>query len=610
MSAQPDPVLAALKKIFGFAAFRANQESIVRAIIAGRDVFAVMPTGGGKSLCYQLPSHLMAGTCVVISPLISLMKDQVDGAKGTGLHAEFLNSAMDDTARRGVYHRLRAGELDLLYVSPERLAMDHFIAALRESKICLFAVDEAHCISEWGHDFRPDYLQLSQLVKAFKDVPVAAFTATATHRVQEDVIARLGLRRPHVTRASFDRPNLFYEVQTKGDLDRQLLKFIKAHADESGIVYRTTRKDVEATAAALKSGGIKALPYHAGLTPETRRKNQEAFNNDKVQVVVATIAFGMGIDKSNVRFVVHGDLPKNMEGYYQETGRAGRDGEAARCLLFFSRADIPKIRYFIDAIEDDTLRAAAAAQLSGMVRYATASACRRAQLLAYFGETYPHDNCQACDVCSGNVELIEATVEAQILMSAVARTGERFGANHVVDVVIGANTERIRSLGHDQIKTYGAGKDRGDKRAWLNIVDNLIAQQCLLVAGDRYPVLGLSDKGRDVLFGRATFKVLRRTEEPAAKVRVRKGRSAGTSEAAAPITDYDPDLFQKLREVRSALAFERGVPPYVVFSDRTLHEMARDLPTTPQALLEITGVGQKKLDLFGQKFLEAIRNYK
>ena len=594
---------AALRRVFGFGEFRPNQEGIVRAVLAGRDVFAVMPTGGGKSLCYQLPAHLLPGACVVVSPLISLMKDQVDAAVENGLAAEFFNSSLTGLERSEVMRRLMAGELDLLYVAPERFAMEGFLEQLSRARLCLFAVDEAHCISEWGHDFRPDYLTLSRIVKRFASVPVAAFTATATRRVQDDIIERLALRRPHTVRASFDRPNLFYQVVSKDGLNEQIFSFLRKRPGESGIVYRTTRDNVETTAAYLAQRGVKALPYHAGLGPEVRKANQEAFNRDEAEVVVATIAFGMGIDKSNVRFVLHGDLPKNMESYYQETGRSGRDGEPAHCVLFFGRGDIPKIRYFIDQMEDEAERSIAAGKLNGMVRFATANVCRRRTILKYFGEELEGENCGACDVCAGDVEKVDATTEAQMVLSAIVRTDQRFGAGHVVDVVCGADTQKVRDFNHDRIKTYGVGKGK-PKRFWRGIVDNLLAQQCLTLGDGRFPILKVTGAGLDVLFGRRGFEVLK-PREPERIARARRGKARGPAE---PI-EYDEGLFERLREVRRKLAAERDLPPYIVFSDRTLHEMARDLPRTPSQLLAVTGVGDKKLKLYGEQFLAEIRSH-
>ena len=594
----------ALSNVFGFHGFRDNQEDIVRAIVSGRDVFAVMPTGGGKSLCYQLPAYLLDGTCVVISPLISLMKDQVDAAKVNGLAAEFLNSSLGAAERTRVSRAMSAGKLDLLYVAPERFAAPGFLDVLKTVPISFFAVDEAHCISEWGHDFRPDYLSLSQIVAEFGDSPVAAFTATATPRVQDDIIARLTLRSPHITRASFNRPNLSYQVVPKGDVDDQILSFLSGRKDEAGIIYRTTRKSVEETACELVRNGVNARPYHAGLEDEVRKANQEAFNRDDVTVIVATVAFGMGIDKSNVRFVIHADLPKNMEGYYQETGRAGRDGEPAQCVLYYSRGDIPKIRYFINQMEDEDQRAGASSKLNDMVNFATVNVCRRRQILAYFGQTLAEDGCTGCDVCSGEVDRIDATREAQIVMSAIMRSGQRFGAVQITDIVTGAKTQRIRELKHDRLKTYGAGSDR-DKQYWRGIIDDLTAQGCVVRTDGEYPVLHLTAAGREVLFGRREFQVLRQREAP----KPARARRKQAKQIKQQITDFDRELFEQLRAVRRGLAQERNLAPFIIFSDRTLREMAHYTPTTPAEMRNITGVGDQKLLQYGGDFIEAIEAY-
>ncbi|RLC74603.1 MAG: DNA helicase RecQ [Chloroflexi bacterium] len=600
-------------RVFGFHKFRPNQEELVRALVSGRDAFAVMPTGGGKSLCYQLPAHLLAGTCVVISPLISLMKDQVDAANENGLRAEYLNSSLQNAQQTGVLCRLARGELDLLYVAPERFARRDFVAALKDVQLSLFAIDEAHCVSEWGHDFRPDYLNLSKIVSEFADVAVAAFTATATHKVQDDIIRRLGLRKPLTVRASFDRPNLFLQVESKGELNMQILAFLRSRQGESGIIYRTKRSDVEATAGFLSNAGIKAKPYHAGLTDVERKANQEAFNRDEINIIVATIAFGMGIDKSNVRFVLHGDLPKNMEGYYQEIGRAGRDGEPAHCQLFFSYGDISTIRYFIGQIEDEPERADAERKLGEMVNYAGSSDCRRRQVLAYFGETYDGENCGSCDICTGDIERIDATIEAQMLMSAIVRTGQRFGASHVVDIVVGANTKKIRQLGHDRIKTYGVGKTKAKgKQYWRRIVDSLVSQGCLLMDSGEYPTLQLSPTGRDVLLSRAKFEVAeKKREQPSQPSRQPSSQPSRRSRPGRveAVEDYDSYLFEQLRTVRTSLAQLQNVPPFIVFSDRTLRELARDVPTTAEAMRQITGVGERKLAQYGNDFLAVIRKH-
>jgi len=584
-----------LKTVFGFRAFRPNQESIVNNILDRRDVFAVMPTGGGKSLCYQLPAKLMAGTAVVISPLISLMKDQVDAARGNGISAAFINSSMSAREASDTYRQLRAGKIDLLYIAPERFAMPHFLDELKNITLSFFAIDEAHCISEWGHDFRPDYLSLSNIVQMFPGTPLATFTATATCKVQEDIIRKLSLRSPHIIRASFNRPNLFYQVQRKSAVNPQLLEFLKEHPNESGIIYRTTRDSVMETADFLASEGISALPYHAGLTSEERNRNQEAFNRDDVSVMVATIAFGMGIDKSNVRFVIHGDLPKNIEGYYQETGRAGRDGEPALCLLFFSRGDIPKIRYFINQIADDSERSVAAEKLNRMVGLASHNVCRRKQLLKFFGEEYPADNCAACDICLGGTEEVDITIDAQIIMSAMLRSGEWFGIGHIIDIVTGADTKRIRNLRHNQIKTYGAGRHH-DKNHWRSLVDELLAQDIIRQEGDRYPVLKLTPKGSEVLFGKTRLTALKREETRAVR------ESAG-------LERYDKILFEKLRAVRKEIAEEEQVPPFVIFSDKTLHEMCRCYPSSLSEMKKISGVGEVKLKRYATVFLAGIKKH-
>ncbi|MHB8844780.1 MAG: DNA helicase RecQ [Nitrospirota bacterium] len=591
-------VLHTLRTVFGFETFRPNQEDIVRAILAKQDVFAVMPTGGGKSLCYQLPALLQPGTAVIISPLISLMKDQVDAARENGIAAEFLNSSLGPREMAEVLRKVSSQAVKLLYIAPERFALPQFIETLKGLRLSLVAIDEAHCVSEWGHDFRPDYLTLSVLPTVFPGVPIAAFTATATKKVQQDIIAKIGLRDPHSVRASFDRPNLFYQVSPKSDVHGQIVDFLKDHEGESGIVYRTTRDSVMETADFLTANGIKALPYHAGLTAEQREQNQEAFNRDEVSVVVATIAFGMGIDKSNVRFVVHADLPRHIEGYYQETGRAGRDGEPAHCLLYFGRGDIPKIRYFIDKLQDETERTIALEKLNQTVRFASHNACRRRQLLSFFGESYLPENCGACDICTGKAEQVDVTIDAQIVMSAMARMGERFGINHVVDVVMGTDTKRVRDLGHHAIKTFGAGKHK-DKNHWRFIVDELLAQELIRQDGDRYPVLKLAASGAGVLTGKEQVFGLKRDE----------GRSLARRRRSQAIGEYDEALFERLRAVRKKLAEAGQVPPYVIFSDKTLHEMCRRYPTTAAELRQISGVGDVKLERYGDAFISEIRAY-
>ncbi len=591
-------MLDTLKRVFGFQGFRPNQEAIIRKILEGRDIFAVMPTGGGKSLCYQLPAIMMKGTTVVISPLISLMKDQVDAALENGISAALINSSLKPKEMSAVYHKLKDGKIELLYVSPERFAMQGFIDNLKSITVSLFAIDEAHCVSEWGHDFRPDYLSLSTITETFPDIPVAAFTATATAKVQDDITGKIALRSPFTVRASFNRPNLFYTVKGKSRLDEQVLEFINDHADEPGIIYRTTRNSVEDLAGLLSANDIKALPYHAGLNPEVRKRNQEAFNRDEATVIVATIAFGMGIDKSNVRFVIHADLPKNIESYYQETGRAGRDGEPADCILFFGRGDIPKIRYFIDQISDEQERSVAMDMLNRTVRYASHNLCRRTQLLEYFGENYPEENCKSCDICTGTAEKIDVTTDAQILMSAISRTDQRFGIMHIINIVTGADTKRIRELGHEKIKTYGRGKDK-DKNHWRFLADELLTQNVIIQDGGQYPVLKLTEKGSSVLYGKETVTALKREEK---KKRYPAGKSGG-------FEPYDDALFEKLRALRKETADKQQVPPYIIFSDKTLHEMCRYYPADLSAMKTISGIGDAKLERYGTAFANMIKAY-
>lgn len=585
-----------LKTVFGFHTFRPNQEAIIKSILNKQDAFAAMPTGGGKSLCYQLPARMMQGTAIVISPLISLMKDQVDSARGNGIAAAYMNSSLSHQEVSDLYRMLKEGKIELLYIAPERFAMPAFLEALKEVSISLFAIDEAHCISEWGHDFRPDYLSLSIISKTFPNAPIAAFTATATSKVQEDIRKKLGLRSPFVVRASFNRPNLFYQVERKTDAELQILEFLKAHPGESGIIYRTTRDSVMELVDFLIENGISALPYHAGLATEIRNKNQDAFNRDEALVIVATIAFGMGIDKSNVRFVVHADLPKNIEGYYQETGRAGRDGEPAHCLLLFGRGDIPKLRYFIEQITDPAERSIALEKLNEVIGFAAHNVCRRKRLLGYFGEEYASDNCSGCDICSGAHEQFDITRDAQIVLSAIFRTQERFGIRHIVDIVIGSDTKRIRALQHDKIKTYGAGGDK-DKGHWYFIVDELFAQDVIRQEGDPYPVLKMTEKGKNILYGKELIAALKKEETKTKAL------------ARGDIAGYDTALFEILRSARKGIAEEEQVPPFVVFSDKTLHEMCRYYPAMPSEMRRISGVGDKKLEKYGNAFLDEIKRY-
>ena len=591
-----------LHRVFGFAEFRKHQRELVSGLHEGRDVFGVMPTGGGKSLCYQLPALLVPGCAVVVSPLIALMKDQVDAAKANGIRAACANSANSDEERRAAAQAYQCGELDLLYLAPERLAVDGMLDRLRQCPSgtpAFFAIDEAHCISEWGHDFRPDYLALGNLRKAFPNVPIAAYTATATEKVAHDIEDRLSLKNPVKVRASFDRDNLFYEVRAKKDWKTQLVSFLKQRSGQSGIIYRATRKSVESTAALLVTNGIPAKAYHAGLEPEERSQTQEAFIRDDASIIVATVAFGMGIDKADVRFVVHGDIPKNVESYYQETGRAGRDGEPSHCLLLYGAGDIIKQRRFIDEIVDEAEQQRTLALLQEMERFASVPRCRRQSLLAYFGEVYPKENCGGCDFCAGEFRSVDATRDAQMVLSAMVRSGERFGAVHVCDIVGGANTAKIRQFGHDALKTYGVGKDK-PKTHWRNILNALIASGEVTVDGDSFAIPKLTPGAWAILRGEKTFF---RQEDT--RVEPEKGRSAAHAEDPA----HHAGLFEHLREVRKVLADTHEVPPDVIFGDRTLRQMAAYMPRGAAEMMPLHGIGKHKLDTYGDHFAKAISDY-
>jgi len=591
----PARLREALKALFGYESFRSHQEEIIRAILAGRDAFAIMPTGSGKSLCYQIPAHLLDGCCVVVSPLISLMKDQVDAACQNGLRAASINSAQSEGERIAALQDLSRGQLDLLYAAPERIATDSFLNALKRSALCLFAIDEAHCISEWGHDFRPDYLFLSNLRPQFPQVPIAAFTATATEEVERDTLRKLGLKDLYQVRASFNRPNLFYRVVPKSGLDAQILELIRGRPNESGIVYRATRKGVDSTTEMLSKEGLKALPYHAGLSNVDRNRNQEAFNRDEAGIIVATIAFGMGIDKPNVRFVLHGDLPKNIENYYQETGRAGRDGLPAECVLFFSRGDLFKVRYFIDQMEDPEQRDVALEKLRQMVSYGSVKKCRRAQLLAYFSEEYGRDNCGACDVCCSPSTMIDATSEARLLVKTILDTGQRFGAGQIVDIVCGAKTKKVKNYKHHALSTFGTAKDKG-KEYFRQMVEELLAGGLLKREEGPYPILQATPLGRKLMAGTQSFTI--RAPEPVKEV-----------SAPKETTGVDGHLFERLRELRKQVAAELGLPPYMIFHDRSLQVMSQEKPLSPEEMQNLYGVGERKFCKYGSRFLEMIRQH-
>ncbi len=601
MTVEAGAVSDALKRYFGFDAFRPLQEAIVGDVLAGRDVFALLPTGGGKSLCYQLPALLTPGITVVISPLIALMKDQVDALTTAGIPATFLNSSLDYDEVRERMDGLRRGDYRLLYVAPERLAMPSFAAELATLDVARFAVDEAHCISEWGHDFRPDYRRISDLRVRFAGVPFLAFTATATDRVRADIVERLALRDPAVHVGSFNRTNLTYRVTRKKRSPEALIAWLEARPDDAGIVYVGSRAAADDLAAKLKKAGIAALPYHAGLDAAKRSKHQERFIRDKARVICATVAFGMGIDKSNVRFVVHYDLPKSVEGYYQETGRAGRDGVPAECLLFFNHGDVAKFERFITEKESEAERDVARAQLERMTRYAYSNDCRRRDLLAYFGETFTELNCGGCDNCLEPRPAVDATEAAQKLLSCIERirrsTGFGVGITHVIDVLLGAENDKIWRWNHERLTTYGIGKDRSAP-AWRALADELIRLGYIAVDALHFNTVSVTATGRAALTERTPIVV--REPPPAAE----RGRKRAPSAAADG--PYNAEVFRALRDLRKELADERDVPAYVVFSDAVLRAMARELPRTPAQLRAISGVGEKKLADFGARFLEVI----
>src|SRR5437773_390873 len=589
---------SALKRYFGYDAFRPLQEEIIKAALAGRDVFALMPTGGGKSLCFQLPALLRDGLTIVISPLISLMKDQVDALQTSGIPATYLNSTLDRDEAVARLRGLHRGEYRILYVAPERLMLDTFLERALNWNIAQIAIDEAHCISEWGHDFRPEYRELKKLRRHLPDVPIMALTATATERVRKDIVDQLHLRDARCYIASFNRPNLTYRVVPKSSPYEQVLAFIRSRPNESGIVYCASRKTADSLATKLNGDGVKAKPYHAGLEAKERTKHQEQFLRDDVRVITATIAFGMGINKSNVRFVVHHDLPKNIESYYQETGRAGRDGLPSECVLLFSASDVVKQRRFIEEKSEREQRVAHE-QLRDMVHYAETRECRRATLLKYFGETFSESSCDGCDNCLTPRETFDGTLLAQKFLSCVYRIHEKhgfgFGLNHIVDVLCGADTEPIRQRGHDRLSTYGIGRDV-KRTAWLVIGRELLRLGLIAAAPGKFATLQLTNAGLEALRNRKSITLTKPFDvEP----RKRPKRRAGEIEC-------DEALFEQLRVLRRKLADERDVPAYVIFSDVSLREMARRYPTTPEEFGQVPGVGQQKLRDFAEVFIEAI----
>ncbi len=596
-AAETAAILEVVRRTWGFDQLRDLQLDAIRASIAQRDSLVVLPTGGGKSLCYQVPPLVTGRTDVVVSPLISLMKDQVDGLRANGYPAVALHSGLDRDVRQNAEIYLKSGECRLVLASPERLMTSGFQSLLAKIPVSSFAIDEAHCISHWGHDFRPEYRQLTRLRERFPEASFHAFTATATERVKRDIVTQLGLVDPTVLSGRVDRANLIYRVVQRTELRQQLLDVLGRHLNEAVIVYCMSRSETERLAAFLQSKGHDAEFYHAGLEPEARRRIQDRFASEELDVIVATVAFGMGIDRSNVRCVVHAGMPKSIEHFQQETGRAGRDGLEAECVLFYSPADALKWMSLIEqASEDRESLAASRALLDQMRRYCMPSQCRHRTLSEHFGQTYDHDNCGTCDVCLGENEALEdGLIPAQKILSCVARVREAFGMGHVVDVLRGADTDRVRKFGHDSLSTYGLMKDEA-KSALTQRIYQLLDQDLLTRTDGNYPVLRLNEESWRVLRGEREVWFL-----PTKKRRTRKSAAERDS-----WDGVDRPLFSRLRELRTSIARERDVPPYVIFSDATLRDMARLKPSNDTELLAVHGVGEKKLADLGEQFLAVI----
>jgi ATP-dependent DNA helicase RecQ len=588
-----------LQTIFGYPSFRPPQDEIIQTVMDGGDALVLMPTGGGKSLCYQIPALLRSGCGIVISPLIALMKDQVDALRQLGVRASYLNSTLDAVTAQQVEEALLAGELDLLYIAPERLNQDRTLSLLQQAPVALFAIDEAHCVSQWGHDFRADYLKLSILHQVFPNVPRIALTATADARTRSEIINRLDLAEARQFIAGFDRPNIRYRIALKHNAKQQLLRFLKdEHATDAGIIYCLSRKKTEEIANWLQEQGFNALPYHAGLDAGTRADNQSRFLREDSVIVVATIAFGMGIDKPDVRFVAHLDLPKTVESYYQETGRAGRDGELANAWMVYGLQDVIKLRQMMGNSEgSEEHKRAEQHRLNAMLGLCEITSCRRQVLLNYFGDVLP-EPCGNCDNCLEPVDTWDGTEAARMALSAVYRTGQRFGVKHVVDVLLGVETDKITQYGHDQLPTYGIGKTL-DNNQWSSVFRQLVARGYLCVDVERFGALRLEEKCRPLLRGDEPIELRRDIKKKEAKRLTKTFLSA----------DIDEALWEVLRECRRELADEQGIPPYIIFHDRTLQEMCVTVPQNMEQFSQLGGVGERKLEKYGPGFLQAINEH-
>jgi ATP-dependent DNA helicase RecQ len=603
--------LRVLHRVFGYDSFRGRQQEIIDHLIEGGDALVLMPTGGGKSLCYQIPALVRPGTAVVISPLIALMQDQVGALSTLGVRAGFLNSTQDGYERRRVETAFLAGDLDLLYLAPERLRTESTVRLLDRGTVALFAIDEAHCVSQWGHDFRPDYLELSALHERWPQVPRIALTATATEATRAEIVSRLNLRSARQFVASFDRPNISYRIVPKNEPRRQLLELLRTeHPGEAGIVYCLTRSSAEKIAEFLVGSGIEALPYHAGLDARTRAANQARFLGEDGLIVVATIAFGMGIDKPDVRFVAHLDLPRSVEGYYQETGRAGRDGLPSTAWLAYGLADVVQQRKLIDTSEGDAAhRRRLAAHLDAMLALCETAGCRRAQMLGYFGEQAA--SCGNCDTCLSPPQTWDGTIAAQKLLSAVYRLrrerGQKFGAGHLIDILLGKDTPRVSQFGHDSLTVFGVGTELREGE-WRGVARQLLAQGLLAVEPD-YGALVLTEASREVLSKQRTVPLRREPERPARPARAQRGSGRTATAGGGPPAELPAAaaaLFEQLRGWRAAAAREQGVPAYVIFHDTTLRQIAAEAPATQAELATVSGVGEAKLAKYGPQILDLV----